>query len=217
MSENILKLHRDNLADRFPLFTLPEQLAQMGRKWGWFLIAGLANIILGIVAFSLPINSTIGLTFALGILFVVGGSLQVIHTIQLRNEVGNGWRMFHAAIGMVAGVLMLRYPGAGMIGVAIAMTFYFFVSAAAKTVLALGLRPHRGWGWAFASAVASFCLGAYIIATFPVSALWVPGFLLGIDLVILGLSLVGFSFDLKNVHGNIEIGGGTQAGNRRIA
>jgi uncharacterized membrane protein HdeD (DUF308 family) len=105
-------------------------------------------------------------------------------------------------VALAAGIVILRFPDAGMLGIAIVLTFYFTMSAAAKWVLALGMRPHRGWIWAFLSATASFLLGMYIIMTFPFSALWLPGFLLGIDLIILGSSLIGFSFNLKKLHGS---------------
>ncbi len=170
---------------------------QMGRNWGWFLAAGIAFCLAGLAAFLWPVASTLSLAFALGVFFTVGGAIALIQAFRLRGESGNGWRAFHGIAALVAGILMLRYPAGGMLGVAIAMTFYFLVSAAAKGVIALGMRPEQGWGWAMASAVASLCLGIYMIATFPVSALWVPGFLLGLDFAVHGSSLIGFSLTLR--------------------
>jgi uncharacterized membrane protein HdeD (DUF308 family) len=190
--------------DRRSVLNWPEQLTPLGRHWAWVLTAGLAYITLGIVALSWPITSTVSLTFVLGALFVAIGLLQTIHCIRLGAAAGNGWRIFQALAALVAGGLILRYPEAGMLGIAITMAFYFFVSAAAKGAIAWDLRPHSGWGWQFTSAVASFFLGAFIIATFPFSAIWVPGIILGIDLIVMGASLVGFSVDLKNVQGAIE-------------
>lgn len=190
----------ENNNRRPSLLTLPEELSRLGESWGWFLAAGIGYIIIGLIAVDWPVTSTVGLTFALGVLFVIGGLLYGIQTIQLRTHAGTGWRVFQSVAALAAGVLILRYPGSGMIGVAIAMAFYFFVSAAAKSVLAFGLRPLKGWGWALASAIASLGLGVYIVAAFPFSALWVPGLLLGIDLVVHGCGLIGFSSDLRTAH-----------------
>ncbi|MDR3607785.1 MAG: HdeD family acid-resistance protein [Oligoflexia bacterium] len=188
---------------------MPEQLSRLGQNWGWFLAAGISFIVFGIAALTWPVTSTLGLTFALGALFTVSGVVNIIQSIRLRKETGNGWHVLQAVTALAAGLLILRYPASGMLGIAIAMTFYFFVSAAAKGVIAFGMRPLAGWGWALASAIASFILGAYMIATFPISALWVPGLLLGIDFIFHGSSLIGFSSDLKNVHRKLrQIGEG---------
>jgi uncharacterized membrane protein HdeD (DUF308 family) len=181
-----------------------EQLAKPGRNWGWVLVAGVAYITLGIIALSWPVASTVGLTFTLGILFLVASVVQAAHAIHLRKESGTGSRVVQSIAALVAGLLILRYPGAGMVGIAIAMTFYFFVSAFSKWAIAAGMRPHSGWGWTFVSATCSFLLGAYMIVTFPVSALWVPGLILGIDLVIMGASMIGFAFSVRSARARLK-------------
>jgi uncharacterized membrane protein HdeD (DUF308 family) len=176
----------------------------LGRDWGWVLAAGIGLILLGFVTLSWPVSSTVGLTFALGVMLLASGVVLGIHAIQSRQESGSGWRIVQALVSCAAGVLMLRYPGAGMQGVAIALTFYFFVSATVRALLALELRPVRGWGWVFASAIATGVLGLYILMTLPFAALWVPGFLFGLDLLMYGASLVGISFDLKHLHRSLS-------------
>jgi uncharacterized membrane protein HdeD (DUF308 family) len=179
---------------------LRDELARFGRSWGWLTAGGIVFILLGMAAYLWPVASTLALTVALGWLFVAGGLLRVAQAIQFRREIGTGWRVFDALLSLAAGVLLLRYPAGGMLAIAIAMTFYFFMSAVLKATVAYAARPLAGSGWALVSAIASFALGVYMIATFPVSALWVPGILLGIDFVIYGASLIGFSFNLRNLH-----------------
>jgi uncharacterized membrane protein HdeD (DUF308 family) len=176
----------------------------VGKDWGWVLAAGLALVVIGIIALNWPVSSTVGLTFALSVVLMASGMVHAIDAVQMRHKGGNAWRILHTVVAFAAGILMLRYPGAGMVGVAIAMTLYFFVSSAAKTQLALSLRPVRGWGWIMASAVCSAILGVYILATLPLAALWIPGFILGIDLIVYGASLVGISLDLKHIHRSVS-------------
>lgn len=188
--------------------SMPERLARLGNNWGWFLALGLFSLLFGMLAFGWPVTSSAGLTFALGVLFVANGVLHLIQAFQLRKETGTGWRLVMSVTALAAGVLMLKYPAAGMFGVAIAMAFYFFMSATTKSIAAFGMKGHRGWGWVLASAIASFILGIYIIATFPVSALWVPGTVLGIDFIVHGASMIGLSFDLKKIHQRLTTAAG---------
>jgi hypothetical protein len=56
-----------------------------------------------------------------------------------------------------------------------------------------------------------------MIATFPISALWVPGALLGIEFVIYGISMIGFSFGLRRLHHEAKQVFGESAETRRAA
>jgi uncharacterized membrane protein HdeD (DUF308 family) len=183
--------------------SLREEFARLGENWGWFLLSGISLIILGIAAYVWPVASTVTLTLALGWVFIVGGLVRIVQAIQLRQHIGTGWQVFDALLSLAAGVLLLRYPGGGMFAVAVAMTFFFFMSAVTKGTVAFATRPLPGSGWALVSAIVSLALGIYMIATFPVSALWVPGALLGIDFVIYGISMIGFSFSVKKLHHEI--------------
>jgi uncharacterized membrane protein HdeD (DUF308 family) len=179
---------------------LRAQLAPIGRDWGWLVVAGICFIALGVIAYAWPVLSTISLTIALGIVFAVGGLVRLIQAIRLWQHIGTGWRVFDAILSLAAGVVLLRYPASGMVGLTIAMIFYFFMSAVTKGSIAFATRPLPGSGWAFVSAIASLALGIYMIATFPVSALWVPGALLGIEFVVYGVSLIGVGFSFRKMH-----------------
>lgn len=180
--------------------TVRAQLARLGRNWGWLLAAGICFVALGVAAYVWPVSSTISITLGLGVLFVIGGFIRVAEALQLRNEIGSGWRVFDAFLCLAAGILLLRFPGAGMVAITMALVFFFFMSATAKTVFAYSTRPLPGSGWAFVSAMVSLGLGIYMIATFPISALWIPGALLGIEFVIYGVCLIGFSFSVRKLH-----------------
>ena len=184
--------------------TVDIRKVDIGRNWGWVLAAGIGYVILGFAAINWPVSSTVGLTFALGLILILTGIVQGVHAFEARKEGGVAWHVFLMVVALAAGVVMLRHPTAGMVGIAITMTFYFFVGAFAKGAFALSLRPMRRWGWVMASAVASFILGAYMLLTFPISALWIPGLMLGIDLVFQGASLIGASLEMKQVHRGFE-------------
>lgn len=192
-----------SLAGDFVSRPMYAALGEIGKDWGWVLAGGIGFIVLGCLAYLWPVLSTVSLEFALGTVFFIGGIIDAIHCLRFRTEAGLGWRVLQSVAGLVTGILMLRYPLAGILGVGIAMAFYFFVSATIKGAVAFGMRPISGWGWALLSAISSFALGAFTILTFPVSSLWVPGAILGIDFVIYGVSLSGLAFELRSIRRNI--------------
>lgn len=174
-------------------------MTDLGRRWGWVLFAGLVLVILGGIAFALPVASTVGLTIGLAALLIVSGIVHFIQAFQLRHEPGSTLRFFQSFLALLIGALIFRYPEGGLLAIALALSFQFFMSAIVQWNLAWTMRPFPGRFWSVLGGFASFALGVYIVATFPFSALWVPGTLLGIDLLVTGGSLIGFSMSLRQL------------------
>jgi uncharacterized membrane protein HdeD (DUF308 family) len=168
-------------------------------QWVWVLISGMLLAFLGAIAFSLPVVSTIGVTYGLASVLIAGGIILFFHAVQLRHESGGVTRFFQSLLSLITGLIMVRYPDTGMMGISLALSFYFFLAATAKWIVYMSVRPARGWGWGIASSMASFALGVLIIVTFPFSALWIPGALLGIDLVVAGAAIMGASFSIRKI------------------
>lgn len=171
----------------------------MKQNWGWILAVGIALVLLGVFAFAWPVVSTLSLVYYLGASFIAIGLIVGFQSVMFISEPGSGWHLLHAAVAVIAGILIFRYPGAGIVSVAMMLTFYFLMTAGAKAMLAYSMGSKRGTGLLYVSAACSFLLAVYILATFPVSALWVPGFIFGVDLIFYGAALIGTSFDIKHL------------------
>lgn len=190
----------NNIFVRAPGLTLKDATASMGRHWGWMLAGGIAYVILGIVALSVPVASTVGLTYAIAAILVVSGVVNFIQAFKLRHEQGGLIRFLQSVLALAVGVFIFAYPGLGMLGLTIAMAFYFLVGSTMHWILAGAMAKGSPRGWLFVSAICSFVLGIYIIFTFPISALWVPGTLLGIEFLFSGASLIGLAFAARKLH-----------------
>lgn len=179
------------------LLSSEKEIASFKKHWAWMLVAGVLYVLLGVLAFSMPVASTVGLTLFISSLLLAGGIILFVQAFRMRHEIGSATRFVQSLIAIVAGGVMLRYPNAGMMGVALMLSFYFFINAAAHWILASSLRPIKGLNWGYFSAACSFLLGVYILATFPFSALWIPGTLLGIDLIFAGCTMIVFSMSIR--------------------
>jgi uncharacterized membrane protein HdeD (DUF308 family) len=159
-------------------------------SWGWIVLGGVVSVILGVIAYLYPVMSTVSITIFVASLLLIGGAIQFAQSVALWKKPHNALRMLRSIVMVVAGVLMFRYPSGGMEAVALTMSFYFFVAAALQWMLASAIPVGRGWG--YFSSILTFFLGVFIIASFPFSALWVPGLLLGIDFVFTGITTIAF-------------------------
>lgn len=178
--------------------TVQTFLASRLGSWGAPILTGIAFVILGILALGSPFLTTFTITLAVGGLILAAGLVQLVHAIRNTRAPGSSSRYLHSVIALVAGGVILRSPTVGLVGISIALMFYFLVNAAARWRLASDSEGIRGRGWIYASSLASFLLGVYMILDFPVSALWMPGVFLGVDLVIFGMSMVVGAFAIRS-------------------
>jgi uncharacterized membrane protein HdeD (DUF308 family) len=66
---------------------------------------------------------------------------------------------------------------------------FFMVEGISKIIFSLTIRPFPNWGWVFASGVVGILLAFYLWANTPVTAIWLLGVLLGIELISEGAAL----------------------------
>lgn len=180
-----------------PASAVADRLHAIRANWGWFVVLGIAFILLGFVALAHVLASTVVTVLYVGALILVGGVVQVIHAFRVQ-----GWgRFFYWLLAgllyVVAGGLIMVNPllGAGvltlMIGVALAVEGIFRVAAG------IGSRPGRGWGWIVVSGIVTLLLGAIIIARWPVNSVYILGLFLGVDLIVNGVGTLLFGLTLR--------------------
>jgi uncharacterized membrane protein HdeD (DUF308 family) len=190
----------DGIYLRVPGLSLDEATTVLGRRWGWIILAGVAYIALGVVALQMPVASTVGVTIALGGLFTAMGFVHLVHAVKLRREQGGVMRFVQSILSLGAATLIFWSPGLGMLGITLTLGFYFGLSAVVNFMLAQTISPTRARVWIYLNAVASLILGLYILFTFPISAMWIPGTLLGIEFIFNGVGLVGFGLTVRSQH-----------------
>jgi len=92
-------------------------------------------------------------------------------------------------LSFVVGGLIVANPAAGMLSLTLLMATFFIVGGIFRIATALSFRV-PGRAWAVAGGTVTVALGAIIAAEWPVSAVWVIGTFVGIDLIFDGSSLV---------------------------
>ena len=162
-------------------------------SWEWPVTIGLVLVILGILAIIIPFAATVGVSLLMGFILLVSGTAQLIHAIRYVRDHGRVSRFLLSAIAIVAGVVTIRNPIAGAMGITLALAFYLLMGSLARGTLAFELGRFQGKGWMIFSTAISFLLGVYLLATFPVSSVIIPGVFLGVDLVFYGTSLISAS------------------------
>ncbi|MBV9996206.1 MAG: DUF308 domain-containing protein [Caulobacteraceae bacterium] len=174
------------------------------RKAGlWFIVEGVVLILLGVLAAALPALAGIAAGIVFGWVLVASGVMGLVSLVASRGSAHPLWSALSALIALVAGVLVLWRPIAGVLSLALLIAFYLLLDAGAIFALALDQRRRtsRGWGWLILSAVAGIVLAGFIIFLRPLADAVLIGFIVAIDLILGGICLAALGLAARRAPG----------------
>jgi uncharacterized membrane protein HdeD (DUF308 family) len=155
----------------------------------WYILQSVLMILGGILALVFPIISSVAIVIFLGWLLIFSGILQAFSLIDVRHVPHFWLQLVSVVLSVLVGILFLRNPGAGLLTLTLLLIVFFMVEGISKIIFSLTIRPFPNWGWVFASGVIGILLAFYLWANTPVTAIWLLGVLLGIELISEGAAL----------------------------
>ncbi len=163
--------------------------------WRLFLIEGIILILLGAAAIILPVVATLALTLVIGWLFLISGGVGLVTTFWMRTAPGFWWALLSAVVGIVAGVLLIRWPITGTVSLTIVLIAFFVVEGIATLMYAVEHRAQLSgrWAWMLASGIVDLILAGIIFAGLPGTAAWALGLLVGINMLFGGVAMIGMA------------------------
>ena len=166
----------------------------------WFFALGAVMIILGILALSFPLISTLAVELILGILLAIAGLATLVHAFSNKGWTGFIWQILIGAVYLFGAAVFLLDP----LGVTVALTIYlgvvFFVDGVFLIVMGIRARPTPRWGLFVLSGVASILLSLYVFFGIPTGeSLVLLGVLLGVNFIFVGATLLAFGFGIRKI------------------
>jgi uncharacterized membrane protein HdeD (DUF308 family) len=167
--------------------------------WTLFLTEGVILLILGFLAIVVPQIATIAAEVLVGWLILLSGVVGLVATIRMRSAPGFWWSLFSAVLGIVAGVVLLRWPLSGAVSLTLILTVFLAAEGIASIFFAL---EHKGqlsgrWGMMLFSGIVDLVLAGMIFVGLPASAVWAIGLLIGINMVFGGSALIAMALHAR--------------------
>ena len=164
----------------------------------WYLAQAGLMIIAGVVALIFPLASSVAAVVFLGWLMIIAGIFQGISLIGA-SKVPHFWmQLVSVGLFIIVGMLFLRNPGESILTLTLLLIVFFMVEGILKVIFALTIRPFPNWGWVLASGIIGILLALYLWASMPVTAIWLLGVLLGIELISEGAALGYLAWQVRN-------------------
>src|SRR5215467_12486881 len=155
----------------------------------WFIVLGVALVVLGIIAAAASVATTFASMLFLSGVLLAGGVIRIASAFSAREWAGSLLLVLSGALYIVAGVLTFRHP----ISAALALTLLFaglFLGVGLFRVIAAIWSRFPNWGWVAVSGAVSVLLGLLLWNAWPASGLWFIGFCIGIDLIVEGVGWI---------------------------
>lgn len=156
------------------------------------LVIGLLLSVLGILALVVPFLSSMVVNMTVGLLLLVAGLFKLVMTFRERRGRGFGTLLFLSLIYLAAGCLFIGFPKTGLLALTTVLLILFIVEGVALIGFSLLMRPLRRWIWLFISGLLSLLLAILILSGWPLDAYWIPGVIVGIDLLFTGVTFTAF-------------------------
>ncbi len=165
-------------------------VARVGAGWGWILLYGIASTVIGFCAFIWPFSATVAATLVVGGFLTVAGALSLAAGLFGHGHEGRGYTITFGILSLIVGIWMLFEPVTGAISLTLLVAVWLLVRGIMEIVW--GARMQRHKGMMILLGVVNIILAIVVFATMPVSALTLPGYILGISFLFGGItSIIG--------------------------
>ncbi len=171
-------------------------LQELRRHWGLYLSIGIILVILGIIAISAAVATTLVSVAIFGWILVISGGVLAGHAFWTRTWGGFFVHLLAAIFYVIVGLLIAAHPAASALSLTLLLAAFFMVYGIFRIVGSLMIR-FPSWGWVLFNGIISLILGILIWARWPYSAFWVIGAFIGIDLLLNGWSFIMLSLTAR--------------------
>lgn len=153
-------------------------------------LAGYIAIALGVLALFSPLIAGLVVTLVLGANFFVGGILEAMAAFKAERWSGTIGLLLFAIISIVAGLVIFAHPLLGLTTLTLVAIISLVIAGFAKIFWAFKVSDGR-W-FLVLSGVLSILIAAMLYTSFPFSAAWALGVLVGVNLIVEGITLIAF-------------------------
>lgn len=158
------------------------------QRTGWDLFFGALSLVAGFIVLShVALAGVISVLFT-GWMLLLGGVVLAVGAVVNWSDHERRWNLASAALLGILGFGFVTNPGIGLLTLTLLAGSLLLLGGVLRVVLAF--QPGMPRGVLLASGVITLVLAGLILAGWPASALWFLGTVLGVQLVLDGLTTV---------------------------
>jgi uncharacterized membrane protein HdeD (DUF308 family) len=163
----------------------------------WSIVWGVLLIIFGMLAIGSPLLAAVAVSAIVAWLIILAG---VVHLILAFHAHGAGsliWKLLVGIAYLFFGIYLIMHPLLGVASLTLILASLFLIEGILDIILFFKMRPMRGSSWVLIDGVITVLLGLLIYIHWPSSSIWAIGTLVGVSMIISGITRVMLSLTVR--------------------
>jgi uncharacterized membrane protein HdeD (DUF308 family) len=191
------------MATANPVEGLRSPLGVAKKITGWYLAAAVLFIVLGIFAIVEPGVAGLGVTLLVGWLLVIGA---VFHFVAVFKGAGAKQVIFQVLVGIlyaIGGFYFLTHTIMGTATLTLLLAGIILAEGVIEVISYFRMRSEGASGWLLLNGIITLLLGALIWFHWPSSTVWAIGTLVGVNLLMTGITRLMFGMAVRKIVGAV--------------
>src|SRR3954469_16489491 len=157
------------------------------------LLLGAVMIAAGFLVLGDGVLVTVISTMFIGWVAIITGAFEIIHAFWTKGWGGFFWQVLLGILYIALGAVVVSHPVASALILTYVVGLLLLISGFVRVILGFGHLRDAGWIMLL-SGVFGILAGLVILTGFPMTGLWVLGFLLGVDLISHGIGWLAYAW-----------------------
>jgi uncharacterized membrane protein HdeD (DUF308 family) len=172
---------------------------------GWFIGMAVVFILLGMMAIIEPGVAGLAVTILVGWLLVFGGGAHFVAAFSGGGAGRVTWQVLIGIAYILGGVYFLTHPLLALGTLTLLLGVIILTEAVFEFIAYFRTRGEGGSGWLLVNALITLLLGGLIWLHWPSSSVWAIGTLVGVNLLMTGISRLMFGLAVRKLVNRVAV------------
>jgi uncharacterized membrane protein HdeD (DUF308 family) len=169
------------------------------RVTGLSILIAVLMIVLGFAAMFKPFAAGVGISLFLAWIIVFSGVVHVVYAFAAGTAGSFLWRTLIGVAYIAGGIYLLKNPSIALASFTLVLAAILIAEGVFQLITFFQLRILPGSGWILWDAILTLMLGGLIAYPWPGSSLWAIGTLVGVNLIISGVTRLMYSVAARSL------------------
>jgi uncharacterized membrane protein HdeD (DUF308 family) len=170
----------------------------------WSILMGILTAALGVFLIAYPLATATIATVLLGWVLIFVGIAQFVFALHSQSVGKFFLKVLLGLLYGIVGIALAFFPFSGVAALTVFVGTLLLVYGIVGLVGAFQLRPADGWGWFLFDAICVLAVGVLILAKWPSSSIWAIGTLVGVAVLMGGISRIMIAAKIRGAVGAVD-------------
>src|SRR5258708_12862738 len=168
------------------------------------ILGGVSMVVLGRLGVGWPFLGGVGVKAFIAWLLVLAGVVHLTVAFHTREAGSLIWRVLVGLAYLFFGVYLIMHPALGVASLTLVLASLFLVEGILNIALFFQVRSIQGSAWLLIDGIITLLLALMIYIQWPSSSAWAIGTLVGVSMIISGVTRVMLSLAVRKVADTIS-------------